>query len=141
MCLQSSSPLPQRSPPPYHQGPRPDPCPKKDRVISTPLYTEIQGPFLKLNKYNKGINNYDLQVLVMAHRTGIPAVGCLWSHPSCSLAQEAVPGCCSEQLQRSSLAQRLSPALLCSLPGRVKRAMYLLLTWHLHKSRRIYPRP
>lgn len=63
-----------------------------------------------------------IYVLVMAQWPGIPAVGCLWSHPSCSLAQEAVPGCCSEQSQLSSLAQRLSPALLCSLPGRKKRA-------------------
>lgn len=64
-------------------------------------------------------------VLVVAHWPGIPAVGCLWSHPTCSLVQVVVPGCCSEQSQLNSLGQRSCPALLCSLPERTKTAMYL----------------
>lgn len=78
--------------------------------------------FTKVNKYNQGMNEYDLQ----PHWPAIPAVGYLWSHPSCSLAQVAVAGCCSEQSQLSSLAQRSSPARLYSLPRKIKRAVCLL---------------
>jgi len=77
----------------------------------------------------------------MARWPGIPAVGYLWCHPTCYPAQGAVGGCCcSELMQQSFRAQRLSPALLCSLPGGIKEQYtdYMLSTGHLDRQGKAY---